>query len=300
MAENKHPAHITVDYFKKGEKPPEPGHPTTFQHHNVGQSDTVPPVQPITPDGQELESGAEIEGQVPTAPPTGQEIVPSISAQAGLIEDEPGEGEVVITGNAALIMAKMLNLPHVWNVNTGEPLEINVAVNHPQLAFIDFEAIRDSAEALDPGVLSELMSAIPMAGTETDRKQAENKRVRDAFVKGPAGPGVTVRQIPGLVHVEVQGPVTLSKSRQGETRVLKIQYHTVEAPTGHAGVRAQNVKVERGHVQNPHQVTHRKMKPIANVTSRTVPRRPPSMTETPSVEPTQIQNEEQFDEQQEF
>lgn len=256
MADNQHPPHISVEYVTKN--------PNAEQ-----ESNTIQPGQPSEPPTIDQESGAEVEGELVSPPPPEQ--VPSTLAHAGA---EIGDQEVIVRGAAAITMATMLELDFVWDIDTGEPMTLDVAQQFPNKAFIDFEALRESVEELEPNTVAELIAALPAQKSPREIKVSES--AKKAFSKGAAGPGVTVKHIPGLVRVEVTGPVTLQKAKQGETRILQVKYKTVETPTGHAGVKPQPVQVKRAHIQNPHQVTTRR-----HQVKRTVPRIPPPVSEAP-------------------
>jgi hypothetical protein len=262
---NRHPPHVSVEYRTPGAK----------------SDDTVQPGQPSSPPTEvDQESGAEMEGTELVSPPTGQ--VPSIPAQAG---PEIGNQEVIVRGVAAITMAHMLEMDTLWDMETGDPVSIDVARTIPERVFIDFNALREHTEQLEPDTVAELIAALPEPGPQ---RVNVAETAQKAFTKGAAGPGVTVKHIPGLVRVEVSGPVTLQKSKQGETRILQVKYKTVEAPTGHAGVTPQPVQVKRAHIQNPHQVTTRR-----HQAKRTVPRIPPPVSEAPPPKEEPVPDPEQ-------
>lgn len=259
---DKLPPHITVQHFTKEQReqglvpsasqPKSPEH-VTFQNPVSGSPPTTEPDSvgetPVTSDESK------------SAPPD-EAVNVDVTGDP---DDLPIESsDVQVKGLAAIAVANMLGLTEVWDITTGEPMPLSQAKLSPQLAVIDFDALVQSTEGLDESAIGQLMDAIP-----EKKSQIQNQRSARAWTQQPAGPGVTVKHIPGLVRVEVEGPVKLQKAKEGNVRILQVKYQTVEAPTGAAKATKVTTKGSAVRLGQTHQV---QMRNAPKPPARTVPR----------------------------
>lgn len=266
---DKHPPGITVQKFTKEQKDaglvPGVARPDKAVETVILQPNP-PSVPPPGPDSGavEVSEPADISE---SAPPTSENVPQAGSETPGDVSI--GQNEVMIRGQAAIELAKMLGLNEVWNIQTGEPLNIQVAQLNPHLAVIDFASLRESIEDYDPDALTDMVASLPTRAVTAQPAPPAQQRPAPAYTV-PAGPTVSVKQYPGLIRVEVDGPVTLRKAKEGNVRILQVSYQTVQAPTS-AG-RAQRSVAGPSAVRpgQAHQVSIRNQRPTRTVPRQTV------------------------------
>lgn len=255
---DKHPPGVTVQHFTKEQKKAGVVPGVQQPDKDVKAVIMAPDETGNPPPGQV--SAGEVSGaaDIPESAPPTQEQIPQVVPETP--SDIPIESnEVTIRGAAAIEMAKMLGLEEVWNVSTGEPLPLAEAAARPELAIIDFAALRESIEEYDPNAIEDMISALPAQMAQTQQPR---------HVSQVASPPVTVKQYPGLVRVEVQGPVRLRKSKEGNVRILQVAYRPVEPPAGVGNAQRTTVQAPSGRVAQPNPVTMKRRPP-----TRTIPRR---------------------------
>lgn len=265
----KHPPHISVQHFTREQKEAGlvPGVP---KGGNQPEAVILSPTQPGSPPTSDAPVIGEPESSdvLESAPPA-QENVPQLDSGTPDNIEDIEEGEVLVKGKAAIALARMIGLEAVWNIETGEILPLSLAIQRPHLAVIDFNALRESIEGFDSNAVEDLINSIP------EPRPDPNAKSREAFVQPPAGPGITVRQYPGLVRVEVEGPVKVTRARQGNTRIMQLSYYNVEVPK--VGQKAQRVTAKASAVR-PIQTQKVQMRNISP--NRTVPRQIPKPVES--------------------